>query len=250
MGLPCRDRNRGEYLMTTFVQVHGTGPDGWFWQRVARRLRAAGSDVYTPSLTGVGDRRHLRDCHANLATHITDVANLLFYEDISDVVLVGHSYAGMVITGVASVVPERLELLVYLDAYVPDEGESEVDLWTPEMRAAMEADRGDGMRPPPPPSLVGIDDPLLADWYLARVTPHPFATFTQPVPSGNARSEAIPRANISCTAGRLTSLYERFAEKARQSGWAVRTITTGHEAELIAPEEVARLLLELADSRG
>ena len=95
-----------------------------------------------------------------------------------------------------------------------------------------------------------IDDPVLAVWYLARVTPHPFATFTQPVPAGTARSEAIPRAYISCTAGPLTSLFGRFAEKARRSGWEVRTIATGHEAELIAPDEVARLLLELAGSRG
>lgn len=238
--------------MTTFVLVHGTGAGGWCWQPVARRLRAAGFDVYAPSLTGVGDRRHLRDCNVDLATHITDVANLLFYEDISDAVLVGHSYAGMVITGVTSVAPERLEFLVYLDAYVPDEGESEADLWTPEIRAAMEADGGAsvGMRALPPPAQMGIDDPVLADWYLARVTPHPFATFTQPVPAGTARSEAIPRAYISCTAGPLTSLFGRFAEKARRSGWEVRTIATGHEAELIAPDEVARLLLELAGSRG
>ena len=238
--------------MTTFVLVHGTGAGGWCWQPVARRLRAAGFDVYAPSLTGVGDRFHLRNCTVDLGTHITDIANLLFYEDISDAVLVGHSYAGMVITGVASVAPERLELLVYLDAYVPDEGESEADLWTPEIRAAIEADgsAGEGMRAPPPPAQMGIDDPVLADWYLARVTPHPFATFTQPVPTGTARSEAIPRAYISCTAGPLTSLFGRFAEKARRSGWEVRTIATGHEAELIAPDEVARLLLELADSRG
>ncbi len=135
----------------------------------------------------------------DLTTHITDIANLLFYEDISDAVLVGHSYAGMVITGVASVAPERLKLLVYLDAYVPDEGQSEFDLWTPEMRAEIEADGAAdrGLRPPPPPSLMGIDDPVLADWYQARVTPHPYATYTQPVPPGNPRSEAIPRAYIS-----------------------------------------------------
>jgi pimeloyl-ACP methyl ester carboxylesterase len=188
----------------------------------------------------------------NLTTHITDIANLLFYEDISDAVLVGHSYAGMVITGVAAIVPERLELLVYLDAYVPDGGQSEFDLWTPEMRAEIEADgaASRGLRPPPPPSLMGIDDPVLADWYQARVTPHPYATYTQPVPPGNPRSEAVPRAYISCTAGPLTPIFGRFAEKARRSGWEVRTITTGHEAELIAPFEVADLLIDLAGSQG
>lgn len=238
--------------MTTFVLVHGTGAGGWCWQGVARALRAAGHEVYAPTLTGVGDRSHLAGCDVNLATHITDIASLLFYEDITDAVLVGHSYAGMVITGVASVVPERLGLLVYLDAYVPEEAQSEADLWTPEIRAMIEVDggAGGGARPPPPPSLMGIDDPVLADWYRARVTPHPFACFTQPVPPGNPRGDALPRAYISCTAGSFPTLFGRFAEKARRSGWEVRTIATGHEAELIAPLEVADLLIDLAGARG
>jgi pimeloyl-ACP methyl ester carboxylesterase len=114
--------------MATFVLVHGTGHGGWCWQKVAPILRDAGSEVYAQTLTGVGDRSHLLECGVDLTTHITDVASLLFYEDLSDVVLVGHSYSGMVITGVAAAVPERLKQLIYLDAYVPDEGESEVDL--------------------------------------------------------------------------------------------------------------------------
>ena len=152
--------------MPTFVLVHGTGHGGWCWQKVAPLLRAAGSEVYAPTLTGLGDRSHLLDCGVDLTTHITDVASLLFYEDISDVVLVGHSYAGMVITGVAAIVPERLRLLVYLDAYVPDEGQSEFDLWPSEMRAEIQADEaaGRGLRPPPTPALMGITDPELADW--------------------------------------------------------------------------------------
>ena len=238
--------------MTTFVLVHGTGAGGWCWQGVARALRAAGHEVYAPTLTGVGDRSHLAGCDVNLATHITDIASLLFYEDLTDAVLVGHSYAGMVITGVAATVPERLGLLVYLDAYVPREGESEADLWTPEIRAMIDADSGPGggARHSPPPSLMGIDDPVLADWYRARVTPHPFACFTQPVPPGNPRGDALPRAYISCTVGPLTSLFGPFAETARQRGWEVRTIATGHEAELIAPLEVANLLIDLAGARG
>jgi pimeloyl-ACP methyl ester carboxylesterase len=238
-------------MMTTFVLVHGTGAGGWCWQKVARALRAAGFEVYAPTLTGVGDRLHLGDCGVDLATHVADIANLLFYEDIADAVLVGHSYAGMVITGVATAVPERLRLLVYLDAYIPDPGQSEFDLWTPEMRAGFRAAReGGGMRPPPPPSLVGIADPALAQWYTARVTPHPPDTFTQPVPPGTPESEAIPRAYISCTKGPLTSLFGPFAGKARRSGWQVRTIAAGHEAELVAPLEVAALLLELAGPYG
>jgi pimeloyl-ACP methyl ester carboxylesterase len=234
--------------MATFVLVHGTGHGGWCWQKVAPLLRARGSDVYTPTLTGVGDRSHLLVCGVDLATHITDVASLLFYEDISDVVLVGHSYAGMVITGVAANVPERLKVLVYLDAYVPDDGQSELDLWPEDMRAAIQADAESsrGLRPPPSAAFLGITDPEMAEWVTARVTPHPMSTYTQPVPPGNAKSAALPRVFIHCTAGPTTPLFATFAAKARTSGWAVREIPSGHNAMLTAPHEVAELLIEAA----
>src|SRR5574340_543741 len=123
---PAMD-NAGRRL--TFVLVHGSHDGGWIWQKLAPLLRAAGHTVYTPTLTGLSDRSHLLAYGVNLTTHITDVANLLYYEDLSDVVLVGNSYAGMVITGVAARTPERLKLVVYLDAYLPDDGRSELDLW-------------------------------------------------------------------------------------------------------------------------
>lgn len=238
--------------MATFVLVHGTGHGGWCWQKVAPLLRAGGSEVYTPTLTGLADRSHLLDCGVDLTTHITDVATLLFYEDISDVVLVGHSYAGMVITGVAAKVPERLKLLVYLDAYVPDDGQSEVDLWPAEMRAAIQADEAAsrGLRQPPSPAFLGITDPEMADWVKARMTPHPLATYTQPAPVGSAKSAALPRVYIRCTAGPTTSLFAPFVAKARAGSWEVHEIATGHDAMLTAPRDVAELLLELAGARG
>lgn len=235
--------------MACFVLVHGTGGGGWCWQKVARRLRAAGSEVYAPTLSGVGDRFHLLDCGIDLTTHITDVANLLFFEDLNDVVLVGHSYAGMVITGVAATVPERLKQLVFLDAYVPEEGQSEVDLWPAEMRTEIEGDEaaGRGLRAGPSAAMLGISDPAVADWYTARLTPHPMAAYTQPPPAGNARSAALPRAYIRCTAGPTVAIFGPFAERALAAGWEVRALPTGHEAMLIAPAEVAELLLELAE---
>ncbi|MGE5224124.1 MAG: alpha/beta fold hydrolase, partial [Omnitrophica WOR_2 bacterium] len=111
--------------MATFVLVHGSNGGGWIWQKLAPLLRSSGQEVYTPTLTGLSDRSHLLNCSVNLTTHVTDVANLLCYEDLTDVILVGNSYAGMVITGAAEKVPERLRLLVYLDAYIPDDGQSE-----------------------------------------------------------------------------------------------------------------------------
>jgi len=234
--------------MATFVLVHGSHGGGWIWQKVTRLLRAGGHEVYAPTLTGVSDRAHLLACGVDLTTHITDVASLLLFEDLSDVILVGNSYAGIVITGVAAKVPERLKLLVYLDAYCPDDGQSEADLWPAEMRAAMQADPATsrGLRQPPPPALFGITDLELTDWVQARWTPHPLATYTEPVPYGNARSAALPRVYIHCTAGLGTStpLFAPCAAKARANGWEVRELAAGHVAMLTAPDEVADLLLE------
>ena len=233
--------------MTTFVLVHGSFGGGWVWQKVTPLLRAEGHEVYIPRLTGLSDRSHLLDCGVDLTTYITDVASLLFYEDLSEVVLVGHSYAGMVITGVAAKVPERLKQLVYLDAYLPSEGQNEFDLWPAEERAAAQADMaaGRGLRQPPPPAILGITDPEMAEWVYARFTPHPLATYNQPVPVGSAKSAALPRAFIRCTEGLWTPRFAPFAAKARAAGWEVHELATGHMAMLTASRELAALLLEL-----
>ena len=238
--------------MATFVMVHGTGGGGWIWQKLTPLIRAAGHEVYTPTLTGVGDRSHLLNCGVNLTTHITDVASLLLYEDLSDVVLVGHSYAGMVITGVAAKVPERLRLLVYLDAYVPDEGQTESDLWPADMRASILADEaaGRGLREPPPLDFLGITDPEMAAWVKARMTPHPIATYTEPVPISSAKGAALPRTFIHCTNGPTTRVFAPFAAKARAAGWEVYELATGHCAMLTMPYEVAEILLKLGVLAG
>ena len=113
--------------MTTFVLVHGAWHGGWCWSRVARRLRAAGHEVHTPTLTGLGDRSHLMSRSVNLQTHVQDVANLLHWEELNDIVLCGHSYGGMVITGVANRLAKRIKSLVYLDAFVPENGQAVLD---------------------------------------------------------------------------------------------------------------------------
>jgi pimeloyl-ACP methyl ester carboxylesterase len=236
--------------MGSFVLVHGTSCGGWIWQKVSPLLRAAGHDVYAPTLSGLSDRSHLVNYGVDLHTHVTDVANLLSYEDLSDVVLVGHSYAGMVITGVAARVPERLKLLVYLDAYVPDDGQSEVELWTADMRAAIQSDpaAARGFRQPPPLDFLGVTDGEMAAWLQARLTPQPMSTYTQPVPAGDARSHALPRVFIHCTAGQTSQLFGTFAIKARARGWPVHEIATGHMVMLTRPRELATILLESAVS--
>lgn len=167
--------------MATFVLVHGTGFGGWCWQGASRVLRGAGHDVCAPTLSGLADRSHLLECGIDLETHVTDIANLLFYEDLTDVVLVGHSYARMVITGVAAAVPERLGLLVYLDAYIPEEGRRMVDLWPPEMLQSVEAEAAasGGLRPAPSAELLGITDPAVAERSALRSTSQPMAIYAR-----------------------------------------------------------------------
>lgn len=237
--------------MATFVLVHGSNGGSWVWQRVAPLLQGQGHQVYTPTLSGLADRKHLLMCGVNLTTHIYDVANLLFYEDLSNVILVGNSYAGMVITGVAAKVPERLKRLIYLDAYLPDDGQSEADLLPAEMFAARQAEAAahGGVLQPPPPGLFGVTDPSLMEWINARTTAHPIATYTEPVPAGDARSAAIPRTFIHCTGNPVTTpdLFGSSAGKAKAKGWEIIELAEGHLAMLTAPDKVAKILLETVE---
>ncbi len=238
--------------MATFVLVHGSNGGAWVWKRLAPLLRAAGHEVYTPTLSGLGDRSHLLGCGITLTTHITDVVNLLVYEDLTDVILVGNSYAGMVITGVAAKAPERLKRLVYLDAYIPDDGQSEADLWPPERRAIAQAAEAEtrGLAQPPPPAMFGVTDPALVEWINARVTLHPVASYTEPVPPGNAKSLAVPRVFIHCTANPPTTpdVFGPMAAKAQVKGWEVRELAAGHLAMLTAPAALSVLLLALVQT--
>jgi pimeloyl-ACP methyl ester carboxylesterase len=234
--------------MATFVLVHGTGCGGWVWQKLTPFLRIEGHDVYSPTLTGLSDQNHRLSCGVNLTTHITDIANLIFYEDLTDAILVGNSYAGMVITGAAEKIPERLKLLVYLDAYLPDDGQSEADLLPAAVFTARQAEAAEngGLIQPPAPALFGVSDPPLVEWITARMTPHPLSTYTEAVPAGGARSAAIPRIFIHCTGNPTTTpdLFAPSAAKAKSRGCQVRELATGHLAMLTAPRELAAILLQ------
>lgn len=234
--------------MATFVLVHGSNFGGWIWNRVTPLLRAAGHEVYTPTLSGLSDRSHLLHCGINLSTHIADVSNLIVYQDLAEVILVGNSYAGMVITGVAAAVPERLKMLVYLDAYIPEDGQCETDLWPAERKAAAAEVTKDGLIPPPPTTIFGITDPELLKWIDERVTPHPASTYAEPVPAGNTRSRALPGTFIRCTGypSTIANVFEQFVAKSRQRGWAVHELPTGHLAMVSAPQELAQLLLDIS----
>jgi pimeloyl-ACP methyl ester carboxylesterase len=243
----------GAITTTTFVLVHGTGHGGWCWRFLAPILRAAGHDVYIPTLTGLGASSHLLHelNKISLDTHVKDITNMIFYEDLSDVILVGHSYGGMVISGVAAKEPKRLAHLVYLDAYLPVEGENEIALWPQDQKENYLADIASGAtsRPPIPTSMLGIGDPKMSQWVQERLTAHPYSTYEDPAPTPDdpAQSASIPRTYIHCTFGPLSSWMKPFAAMARRLKWDVQTIEAGHDVMITHPNELAEILLQTAD---
>jgi pimeloyl-ACP methyl ester carboxylesterase len=237
--------------MATYVLVHGGGHGGWCYQRVARILRSAGHEVHAPSLTGLGERSHLMAPDVDLEMHIADVVELLHYEDLRDVILVGHSYGGMVITGVADRAADRIGDLVYLDAANPRNGQSLVDVAGPMIEMTRPAGAVvDGVElvllpTPDAGAFYGVTDPCDLAWMADRLTPHPWRCFEQPLELTNeAALWAIPQAHIVCTSTLPTRDID-LMERARDAGrlWA---IDTGHDLMITEPQAVADALLEIA----
>ena len=230
--------------MSTFVLVHGAWHGGWCWQPVATRLQMKGHTVYRPTLTGLGDRAHLISREVCLGTHIQDIASMLRFEDLHDVVLVGHSYAGMVITGVAAEAPERIARLVYYDAFVPDDGDCALDLLPPHIAehfVAQAKTEGDGwLMPRRPLERLGVRDPEAEAWLAGRLVEHPFATFADKLHLRSG-TRPLPSSYISCTD--WAHAFAPQAEKARRLGWPVREIAADHEALATAPDLLTDALL-------
>lgn len=233
--------------MARFVLVHGAWHGGWCWRRVTPLLRAAGHEVFTPTLTGLGDRTHLLHPGVGLQTHVRDVVALLDAEDLDDVVLVGHSYAGMVISGVAQLRPHLLRRRIYLDAFLPEDGECAIDLLPDHIAGHYrESVAGPGfgwLIPPRSLQVLGVTAQDDLDWLSPRLTPHPWRTYTEPVQAGQAM-DGVPAAFVECVD--WMRVFTPYAERARRKGFPVQTLATGHEAMVTAPAELARLLLELA----
>ena len=234
--------------MTTIVLIHGGWHGGRCWKKLAPLLRVAGHDVHAPTLTGLGERAHLLCPEITLSTHVQDIVALLKYEDLQGVVLVGHSYGGMVM---AEEVSERLAQLVYLDAFVPLDGQALGDLADPAFYAGLEARAqadGEGWRVPPPPlARWGITGEADLNWMRDRVGPHPLITFKEAVRLKNEVAASLPRTFIYCTdkpAGdSLAPLAKRLREEA---GWSYRELAAGHDAMVTAPKELAAVLVEIA----
>ncbi len=243
--------------MTAFVLVHGAWHGGWCWGKVAPLLRRQGAIVYAPTLTGMGERAHLAalldPAAIDLDLHRQDVAQLLEYEDLSGVVLVGHAYAGMVITAVAESCPQRLKHLVYVNAVIPGDGESMADqvgaVRGPEFAAWVRSclESNEGVLPPPASAdevgrRWGITDAADLAWVGARVTPQPAASFAQPVRLGRPEARELPRSFV----GSSEAGFEAVADRARAAGWTMYHIDSGHDSMITHPEELADILLKIA----
>ncbi len=237
--------------MATYVLVHGGGHGGWCYQRVARLLRAAGHEVHTPTLTGLGERSHLLGPHVDLALHLQDIAAVLEYEDLSDVILVGHSYGGMVITGAADLAAERVGRLVFLDAATPVNGQSLRDVAGPIIEAVRPFGATvDGLElvllPAPDAGLLyGVTDPDDLVWMADRLTPHPWQCFEQPLDLTDEDALwAIPQFHIVCTST-LATRDPEMMDRARREG-RLWDIDTGHDLMITEPEATAEALLAVA----
>lgn len=229
----------------TFVLVHGAWHGGWCWKRTAPLLQAKGHEVHSPTLTVLGDRVHLASLRTNLSTHISDIVNHLFMEDAKNIILVGHNYAGMVVTGVADRVPGRIRSLVYLDAFVPEDGKSAVDYQPPDRRRTIEESAKEtGFVDPVPLPAFGVTNPDDLNWANPRIRPQPFATLTQPLKL-RTKTSNIPRTYIRCTDPAF-STFEQFAQKYRNDpAWKYYEIAVGHDAMIVDPKGLAEILTKL-----
>jgi pimeloyl-ACP methyl ester carboxylesterase len=236
-----------------FVLVHGAWHGGWCWAHVAQRLQQAGHRVFAPSLTGLADRAHLFGAGVTLATHVEDVVRLIEWESLDGCVLVGHSYGGNVISGVADRLRERVAHYVFLDAVVPDDDaqrwrwadfNSEADR---EARLLTIAGAGAGVAlPPPAPEVFGIVDPDQLRWVGEHMTPMPAGTYLGEIRFENGASRGLPRTYIAADAPPFASMKPIYARVREDPTWNWQTIACGHDAMVIRPDLLADILLRLA----
>jgi pimeloyl-ACP methyl ester carboxylesterase len=233
----------------TYILVHGAWHGSWCWKRVRAELQSAGHNVFTPALTGLGERSHLNSGAVDLSTHIADIVNLIQWEELSDVVLCGHSYAGCVVTGVADQIPDRIRALVFLDAFVLEDGESLMDIVPSEVAQgicaqAKATDEGWEVNPIPA-HLLGVRDPHDVAWVDAQCTPQAIATFEERIKLTGSLEHIQDIAYIFPTECHPNLLVSH--ERAKAKGWKIRTIdNSAHEIMIDHPQKLAEFLLEYA----
>ena len=230
--------------MATFVLVHGAWHGGWCWEEVAGRLRDGGHRVHAPTLTGLGERAHLIDCVAGPDTHAADVAGLIRWRGLEEVVLVGHSYGGMVVSGAASRVPERIARLVYLDAFVPEaDGQAVNEL---ARREGREKEIAAARRPDGHVDPTGFHrwtaDPAKLEWLKEKCTPHPGPCFGEGLTLSGREKEVARKDYILCARNEPSPFHRFHQACAGRPGWRTFELPCLHDAMVEMPGELAELL--------
>lgn len=233
----------------TFVLVHGAWHGGWCWRDVAGILRARGHAVTTPTQTGLGERSHLMSRDISLATFVADIENHILFEDLADIVLVGHSFAGSIVSGIADRMAGRLRRLVYLDALMLQGGETPMsrvpdDVAAERIRLAEESSGGISV-PAPPASAFGISNPAHAAWVESRLTPHPLNAYLTALTFDNPLGNGLPADYIVC-ADPLYLPLESSRGRIRRMGWPIHDLPAGHDAMVSAPQATADLIEAIA----
>ena len=229
----------------TFLLVHGAWHGGWCWSRVAANLRTRGHTVHTPTQTGLGERSHLLSKSITLDTFVEDIVNVAKWEDLNDVVLVGHSFGGSAISGVADRMRGRVRQLIYLDALMLENGRSPFSMLPKEVveariKAADESSGGLSL-PVPKASAFGVVDAQQTAWVEAHLTPHPLGTYTSPLTLANPVGNGVPVTYIVCT-DPIYAALQASRDWVKAAGWKTVEIKTGHDAMVTAPDKLADML--------
>ena len=241
-----------------FILIHGSWHNGSAWYKVENLLKQQGTTVYTPTLTGMESFQHPASKDIGLMIHIRDIVHVIQENKLENVILVGHSYSGFILTGVAERIPDKISKLIYLDAFIPDDNQSLFDLMSQETRDGMRSSlvnaEGKGKQegaeevwllPPGEPQGYGVVDPEDVAWLKPRMVYTPVLTFEERVTVKNPEAQAIPRYFIRCTEFEFLAPFEH---KAKQAGWPVFQIETGHDAMIIQPEALTDILLQITHS--
>jgi pimeloyl-ACP methyl ester carboxylesterase len=234
-------------MSRSFVLVHGGWHGGWCWSRVAERLRIAGHAVFAPTLTGLGERSHLFDDRIGLETHVNDVVNVIQWENLENVVLVGHSLGGFVISGVAEHTPGKIASIVFLDAFLPDNGQALADLCSETVRNGIRTAerRGEKSLAPISAAAFRVNENDRA-WVDAKCTPQPLRSLLEKIALTGARDRIARKTYIRATGYPSTSFDAAYCRVRTDSSWRTFEVPCGHDAMIDLPDRIAEILLEVA----
>jgi pimeloyl-ACP methyl ester carboxylesterase len=229
----------------TFLLIHGAWHGGWCWRRVADRLRARGQTVFTPTLTGQGERAHLLHPDIDLSLHVADVLGVVKCERLNDIVLVGHSYGGCVISGVAEAVEDKIRSIVFLDAFIPDNGESLFDVVQPAVKEVIQGvlDRGETTVPVRDAAAFKVNEKDRA-WVDSLATRQPIGTMTEKIKLTGARDRIAKKIYIRASGYPNVSFDKAFARVKADRGWRVYEVPCGHDVMIDEPDRLTDILLE------